>query len=62
MDDAVIGEPLSWEAALPLIRALRDIAQCSTDPTATEVATTALHTAFPDVTGLDIMFGRESLK
>lgn len=53
---ARIGEPLTWVNALPLIRALRDIAQSSTDPEAVDVAASALREVFPDANDLSILF------
>ncbi len=59
---AVIGQPIPWASALPLIRALRDIAQQSDDWAAAETATMALHEVFPDARGLNILFGRTDLE
>ena len=41
-----LGENLTWEDALPLVRALRDIAQSSGDEEAVDVASLALHETF----------------
>ena len=57
---AVIGQSLTWEQALPLVRALRDIAQCTPDIEAECVATNALEQTFK-MDALNILFGTGKL-
>lgn len=56
---ARIGQSIMiWAQVLPLIQALRDIAQCSPDQEAQDVAVQALKNTFPGPDGLNMIFGR----